>query len=1034
MRLIDASIRNPIAVAVCVLLICLFGGMSLGKLPLQLFPDIDRPNITIFTAWRAASPEETEAELLEPQEQVLQGLPGVEEVQGNANAGGSFINLTFAIGTDMRTALVDVIGRMNRVRSQPQDAERPVIQIGGGGGDANDSLGWFFVQLLPGTEGSIADQRSYIEDVVKPRIESVPGVAAVNVNAGPPDDIRITVDLARAAALGIGIPEIAQRAGRATDVSAGQIGLGRQQYTLRFTGRYQPEDLGELVLAWRDGRPVRLGDVATIEKRPPEQQFFVYQNGNPAIGLQILRAPGANVLGTLEQVKSVVDELREGTLKARGLGIEQSFDASLFIHRAVNLLTENLIVGALLALVCVWWFMRDWRATLLIASAIPVCLFATFGALELGGRSLNVISLAGLAFAVGMVVEGAIVVSGNIIRLKEAGMTPVEAAREGTQQVVPALVASTITTIAVFLPVLFLQDVEGQIFADLALTISIAVALSIVVAITVLPAAAGGWLKAKKLKSGYGDGWPALTERILRWTDTRPKQIGWVFALLVLPLAASWYFLPKLDYLPPVKRAAIDAFFSFPPGMSPEVVNREIGGTLIERLQPYMKGEKQPQLKNYYVWLWPGGGTIGARVVDESRIGELETIMRDEIVKGFPDTRAFATEGELFGGVGGSARSVAIHLQSDDAQALTRVAEEGRKLLEQEFPGANVQANPNTDQVALELHAIPDDRRIAEAGWDRATIGTIVRALGDGAWLGEYFDGQNRLPIILRADGRETAEALAEAPLVTPTGEVVPLGEVIRLEMKQGPGQIRRLDHRRTVTLTMDPPQTLSLEDALATIEQKIVPALKAKLPADANIRLAGAADRLKATVATMGKNFVLALLVLFLLMAAMFRSLRDALVVVLTVPVALVGGVLGLRVLGLVAFQPLDMLTMIGFIMMVGIIVNHAILLVDRTRDAQNHGHALDESIRLALNQRLRAILASTLTGALGALPMAINPGPGSVIYRGLAAVNVGGVIVAMVFSLLLLPSLMRLMTRSPSASVRKGEDASREAIAHAA
>src|SRR5690606_16118548 len=352
MRLIDASIRNPIAVAVCVLLICLFGGMSLGKLPLQLFPDIDRPNITIFTAWRAASPEETEAELLEPQEQVLQGLAGIEELQGNANAGGSFINLTFAIGTDMRTALVDVIGRMNRVRSQPQDAERPVIQVGGGGGDANASLSWFFVQLLPGTPGTIADQRSYIEDVVKPRIESVPGVAAVNVNAGPPDDIRITVDLARAAALGVGIPEIAQRAARANDVSAGQTGLGRQQYTLRFTGRYQPGDLGDLVLAWRDGRPVRLGDVATIEKRPPEQQFFVYQNGNPAIGLQVLRAPGANVLGTLEQVKSVVDELRDGTLKARGLGIEQSFDAALFIHRAVNLLTENLIVGALLALVC----------------------------------------------------------------------------------------------------------------------------------------------------------------------------------------------------------------------------------------------------------------------------------------------------------------------------------------------------------------------------------------------------------------------------------------------------------------------------------------------------------------------------------------------------------------------------------------------------------------------------------------------------------------------------------------------------------
>jgi multidrug efflux pump subunit AcrB len=1032
MRLIAASIRNPIAVVVTVLLICLFGAIALSKLPLQLFPDIDRPNISIFTGWRAASPEEAEAQLLEPQEQVLQGLPGVEQIEGNANSGGSFINLEFSIGTDMNAALVDVIGRMNRIRPLPADAERPVIQIGGGGNDSNDSLSWFFVQLLPGTEGPIENYRRFIEDVIKPRIESVPGVASVNVNAGPPDDVRITVDLAKAAAMGIAIPDIAARAASPMDVSGGQVEVGRRQYALRFTGRYKPDDLGELVLAWRDGRPVKLGDVATIELKPPDQQFFVYQNGNPAIGMQVLRAPGANVLGTLEQVKKVVEELRTGPLKARGLGIEQSFDSALFIHRAVNLLTENLIVGALLALLCVWWFMRDWRATLLIASAIPVCLLATFGALDLAGRSLNVISLAGLAFAVGMVVEGAIVVSGNIIRLKEAGMTPIEAAREGTQQVVPALVASTITTIAVFLPVLFLRDVEGQIFADLALTISIAVALSIVVAITVLPAAAGGWLKAKKLKSGYGDGWPALTERILRWTDTRPKQLGWVFGLLVLPLALSWYFLPKLDYLPPVKRAAIDVFFSFPPGMSPEVVNREIAGKLIDRLQPYMKGEKQPALKNYYIWLWPGGGTIGARVIDEKRIGDLERLMRDEITVGFPDTRAFATEGELFGGVGGSARSVAIHLQSDDAETLNRVAEDGRKLLEEKFPGANVQANPNTDQTTLELHAIPNDRRIAEAGWDRASLGTIVRTLGDGAWLGEYFDGQTRLPIILRADRRETPESLAEAPLVTPSGQVIPLGDVIKFETTLGPNQIRRLDHRRTVTLTMDPPQTLSLEDALATLQKDVVPALKAKLPPDANIRLAGSADRLEATVATMGKNFLLALLVLFMLMAAMFRSLRDAMVIVLTVPVALVGGVLGLRVLGAVAFQPLDLLTMIGFIMMVGVIVNHSILLVDRTRDAQNHGHDLEESIRLALNQRLRAILASTLTGALGALPMAVNPGPGSVIYRGLAAVNVGGVVIAMVFSLLLLPSLMRLTTpKRPTAKLPA--EAGREEVENA-
>jgi multidrug efflux pump subunit AcrB len=547
----------------------------------------------------------------------------------------------------MKAALVEVLGRLNRVPPLPRDADRPVVQMGNN--DSNASLSWFFVQLLPGTPGPVEQYRQFLDSTVRSRIEAVPGVAGVIVNAGPPDEVRISVDLTKAAALGIPITDIAARAASATDVSGGQVEVGRRQYTLRFTGRYTPDQLSGLVLAWREGRPVKLGDVATIEVRPPDRQFFAYQNGNSAIGLQVLRQSGANVLGTLDEVKKVVAELRDGPLKAKGLGIEQSFDSGLFIRRAVNLLSENLIVGALLALICVWWFMRDGRATLLIATSIPICLLATFIVLHMTGRSLNVISLAGLAFAVGMVVEGAIVVSGNIIRLKETGMTPIEAALAGTRQVLPALFASTVTTIAVFLPVLFLRDEEGQIFADLALTISIAVAISIVVAITVLPAAAGGWLKAKKLSSGYGDGWPALTERILKLTDTRPKQLGWIGALLVAPLLLCWVFLPRLDYLPPVKRAAIDAYFNFPPGMSSDVVNTEIAPKILERMAPYMKGEKQPQLKNWYLLLWPGGGTIGARVVDEKRIGELEKVIRDEIVTGFPDTRVFASEGDLFG-------------------------------------------------------------------------------------------------------------------------------------------------------------------------------------------------------------------------------------------------------------------------------------------------------------------------------------------------------------------------------------------------
>jgi len=1004
------SSRSPIGVIVVAIFVGLLGLLSLTRLPLQLFPDVNRPQLTIFTGWRTASPEEVESELLEPLENVMQGLSGVEELEGNAFPEGANLNLRFALGTDMKNALVEVIGRLNRLPPLPRDADRPSVSLGGNG-NTNETLSWFFVQLLPGTPGPIEAQRRFIEDTVRARLEAIPGVASVDVNAGPPDNVRITLDLARAAALGISVPDIANRAAAANNVSGGLLDVGRRQYTLRFTGRFTPAQLGALVLTWRDGRPVNLADLATIDVAPPARTNFGYQNGNPAVGIQVFRANGANVLATLDAVKQAVAELRDGPLKQHGLGIEQSFDASLFIRRAVHLLSENLIVGALLALVVVWWFMREWRVTLLIAATIPVCLCATFVALDLFGRSLNVISLAGLAFAVGMVVEGAIVVSGNVVRLREAGMALEEACRVGSRQVAGALLASTATTIAVFVPVLFLKDVEGQLFGDLALTISIAVAISVVVALTLLPTALGFVLDRPLRPSGYGAGWPRLTEWVLRVTDSRSKQLGWIGGLLLVPLLMAWWLLPPLDYLPPVKRAAIDSFFDFPPGMSPEAVNRELLPTLLQRMKPYMDGRAEPHLKNWYILTWPGGGTIGARVIDEDRIGELEKLVRDKITVALPDTRVFTVEGDLFGGIGGSARSVGIHLQSEDTAALNRVAIEGRKLLEQVFPGAAVQSFPNPEDVALELHAVPDDRRIAEVGWDRATLGTVVRTVGEGAWLGEYFDGKSRLPIVLRSNEGTTPEELSNAPLMTPAGLVVRLGDLVQLSTALGPPAIRRLNHRRTVTLTIDPPATLSLEKVLNTIDTQVLPQLRAHMPPDGSMRLAGSADSLSETLSTMSRVFALALIVLLLLMTVLFRSLRDSVIVLLTVPLALVGGVVGLRLLDLVRFQALDLLSMIGFVMMIGVIINHAILLVAAVRSVEREGATLEEGIRVGLQQRLRAILASTLTGALGALPMAVNPGPGSVIYRGLAAVNIGGVVVSLAFSLVLIPALMRLL-----------------------
>jgi len=1019
-NLTDGSLRNPAAVVVVVALVIALGVFAVTKLPIQLFPDIEEPQITVFTGWRAAAPAEVESELIEPQEAALQGMPGLKQLNAFANTGGSWLNLTFSVGTDMQRAMVDVISRMNQLPPLPRDANPPQITLGeGGGGSANQTLSWFFIQLLPGTPGPVENYQKFVEDVVKPRIESIPGVAVVNVNAGAPEELQIRFDPYRAAQLGIEIPAVAAVAGTANDTSGGNVEVGRRQYSLRFAGRYTPDQLGEQILAWRDGGPVRLRDIAEIEVRRGDRETLAMQNGNPAMGIQILKESGANVLETLGAVKAEIAAMREGQLKEMGLSVQQSFDPSLFINQAINLVSSNLFAGVLLALGVLWLFMRHTRAVLLVGLTIPICLLATFITLELTGRTLNVISLAGLAFGVGMVLDAAIIVLENVLRLQERGELPQQAASIGTREVWPAIVASTVTTVAIFVPVLFLKDAEGQLFADLALTISIANVISMFVAVTVVPVAVARWVKAPPLKAEKQAQTAALARRLVALSDGRVRRRILIAGLIAAPVFLSWALLPRLDYLPPVKRAAIDGFFQFPPGATVDTIDREIVKPIAQRMKPYMDGVKEPALLNYYVLVWPGGGgTIGARVKDQANLPELERLLKEEILVGFPDFQSFVSEGNLFGGFG-DGRNIDLMLQSADMQALFPVARAAKDEIEKKMPGAQVQPWQGLDAAEPELRITPDDRRLTEVGWNRATAGNVIRAMGDGLWIGEHFDGNKRMDIILRAQGWMTPEELQSVPLATPSGAVMPLGDLMSIETKVGPGGMRRVDRKRTVSLGISPPKKMSLEEAIDILKKDVEPTLKGMLPADGSIRYGGSADSLSTAVGNMGQNFALAILILFMLLAAMFRSMRDASFVVLTIPLATVGGVLALQALNLVSFQSLDLLTMIGFVIMMGLVVNNAILLVDKTRESEREGKPRREAVEEAIAQRIRPIFSTTAVSLVGMLPLAVVPGPGSTLYRGLGTVIVGGMLVSTVFTLVLLPALLRLGEREPGDAV---------------
>jgi multidrug efflux pump subunit AcrB len=1011
MRALTASsIKNPAAVAVGVAVVILFGIFALNALPVQLFPDIDRPQIGIETDWRAETPREVESQIVQPEEDVLQGIPGLQQLEGFAGNGGGYIQLTFALGTDMQSTLVDVVGRLNRLPPLPADAQKPFIQLASTQ-NANATLLYVFMQKLPGNNRDVNGYEHFLKDVVLPRLEAIPGVGSAQINGnGGTEELDIVFDPMRAAQLGIQIPKMAQQISGADDVSGGNIDVGRRQYNLEFRGRYSVADLKKLVLDWRNGKPVYLGDIADVHVGRSKAQGFAYQNGNPALGISVFRASGANVLATVNAVKEELQKINDGPAKEQGVVLQYSFDPSHFINQAMGMVTSDLIVGILLAVGVLWFFMREWRGTLIISAAIPICLFAVVMLLNLAGRTLNVISLAGLAFATGMVLDAAIVAFENILRLRERGMPAAEAAQTGTHQVWGALLASTATNVAIFVPVIFLKDVEGQLFADLSLTIAFAVLMSLIVAITVVPVASVLFLKTRPKIAGLTNVWRRISDVVMNLTNTPFKRRAWIVGLITSSVVGTWLLLPPVHYLPQVKRAAIDGFIGFSSGTSVDFADKYYAKPIIERLQPYLTGKKQPKLLNYYVKMnGPGNMDMAVRVPNDSDFPQLEKIVRNDVIKDLPDAQAFAQMGSLFGGFdqGGG---VTINIQSNDEDAMRAAAKKGQDLLTARFPEGVVNSNPSLDYDQPQLKMKPDDRSIAEVGWTRPDVGNIVQSLGEGLYVGQRYDGERQLFLILKALPLTSSSQVADTPLATPSGNVVPFSHLVNMQSTLAASGTYRLNRRRTFALNFQPPRGVALQDVMTILRRDVEPQIRKLLPPDGTVTYGAAADHLDSALWNMGKNFGLAVLILFLIMAALFRSVWDSAIATIALPLGTVGGMAALRILGLFVFQPLDLITMIGFIIVLGLVVNNTILLVARTRQAEVEGMSRVDAVRSSLETRLRPIFSSTLTAVMGMLPLVFIPGPGAEIYRGLGAVIVGGILVSHVFTLVLMPAMLRL------------------------
>lgn len=560
---------------------------------------------------------------------------------------------------DMRRALVEVMNRLNQVSDYPDDADEPSISTVGQ--DAR-AIAWFIIKPTEDNQQAIESYKDFLEEVVQSRFERIPGVARSEIYGGSDKELRITFDPYKVASLGIQLEKVIRLAGTNEDVSAGFVDVGKREYSIRFAGKYAAADLGDMILEWRDGRPIYLRDVATIEERLTDKNSFVLTKGTLSIAINAQRETGVNVLEVMSGLHEAVRELNDGPLKRAKLSIEQVYDETIYIHRSIEMVRNNLGLGIVLAVVVLFLFLLKFPATLIVATSIPLCLIASFSVMDLTGRTVNIISLAGLAFAVGMVLDASIIILENIIRLRERGVAAELASTQGTSQVWGALLASTATTVAIFLPVVFLRDEVGQLFSDLAITIAAAISVSLLVAITVVPTAAKIFLGRKTFDDPYHKLWETLCNIIMALTNTPLRRAFWIVLLISIPLITMYQLKPKADYLPDGNQNLAFAFILPPPGTNIATIEKELGEIVAARMQPHVDGIKEPYIKHYFFVAFSRGVFMGARAQNDDDVPQLVPLI-DSVVQGFPDSIAFAKQASLFRGFG-SGRTIDINIQS----------------------------------------------------------------------------------------------------------------------------------------------------------------------------------------------------------------------------------------------------------------------------------------------------------------------------------------------------------------------------------
>ncbi len=1038
LSLIRAAIERPVAVLAMILLTVLFGVVALQNIPIQMSPDIEKPILEVRVNWAGASPEDVDREIVGRLERELASLNGIEELSSSSSRGRARVTLTYGVGHDMDKALVLLLSKLSAVNGLPDDANTPQVRTS----NADDSpIARLALVAKSGNAEDLEGLGNFLEANVIEPLGRVDGIAEMTFNGGGAKEMRIFIDPAKMTQYQITLGEVIEALRSSSSLmSVGAVTEGKRTYAVRTESiNYTPETAGRIIL--RTDRttsgtliPLLLQDIAEIEMQVKQRSSFRRLNGEDAIIINGLRAQGSNVVATMARLKFEIDELNETVLANRGLDLRVVYDETGYISSAIDLVQQNIWIGGLLALCILLLFLRSILPTIIVFAAIPVSVIGTFVAIAGLGLSINVISLAGLAFAVGMVVDASIVSLENIFRLRQRGMTAQNAAYHGARQVWAPILGSALTTVIVFIPVLLLDLPIGQLFRDIGIAISVAVLISVIVSVTVIPALASRLLSGSadrfsNMRPIPGIDWAAkkFAGLIVRYAQlvVRRSMVGVLVVVVLITGAAGFVyrFMPQLDYLPDGNANFAFGRIFVPPGYSMDETLR-IAEKMENAARPLWENEPEPggppAIERFFFVAYSGGAFAGVSAKDPDRVGELRSVLTAPI-QTEPGAGSFVVQASLFGRSVGGSRSIRIDVSGPDRDSILPIAFRLNDALAQEFSrrdGHQVRAIPNLDNGAPQIVITPDLLALARAGVSVRELSTAIDVFNDGANVIQIPIGGELLDMVLAGkDARNlTAAQLSDIPVVTRGGAILTLDQLANIEIVSAPEQIRRLSGKQSLSLQLRPNESLPLEDAVEIVETKILKELR-EIAAETGVTISqrGAASALEKSWSAMQANVLTAIVVIFLLLVVLLRSFVMPLIILLAVPVAAAGGIGGLALLNQFSFQSLDMLTMLGFVILTGVVVNNAILMIEQTvLHIREEGMEVADAVVEATRNRIRPIFMSTLTSLFGLVPLVIFPGAGSELYRGLGVVVFGGLGVSTIATLLIVPPLMTIALRS--------------------